>query len=188
MKYGLVVIGASLGGLHALRAALSALPADFALPLGVAQHRTADAGNALCAVLQKDCALELKEAADKLPIAPGVVAVAPSGYHLLVEEDHWALSTEGPVEHARPSIDMLFESAAEAFGRRVVGVVLSGTGSDGAAGLAAIVGRGGLALAESPATAYASAMPQAALDQTPGITVLGLEDIGPRLAALGRMG
>ncbi len=184
MNDSLVVFGASLGGLQALSTVLAALPAEFPLPLALVQHRTPDAGDVLCFVLANRCALPLREAEDKLPIAPGTVIVAPAGYHLLVEGGHWALSTETSVQYSRPSIDILFETAAEAFGARTIGVLLSGTGRDGAAGVAAILGRGGTALIESPAMAFAAAMPQAALDVSPGATTIALAEIGPRLLAL----
>lgn len=188
MKYGLVVIGASLGGLEALRTVLSALPAAFPLPLAVVQHRTENAGDSLRVALAGSCALPIVEAGDKLPITAGAVFIAPPGYHLLVEEGHWALSTEGPVLFARPSINVLFETAAEAFGRRAIGVILSGSSGDGADGLAAIDRCGGVALIQSPATALAETMPQAALNALPGVTALGLWEIGPRLVALGMGG
>jgi two-component system chemotaxis response regulator CheB len=184
MKYGIVVIGASLGGLRALKAILSALPGNLRLPLAIVQHRSADAGDELQFALQDGCALRVREASDKDAIEPGTVTLAPPNYHLLVEADHFALSTEAPVYYARPSIDVLFESAAEAMGSRVIGVVLTGTLSDGARGLAAIQRHGGLALIESAATAFAAGMPDAAARATVNATVLKLEEIGPYLIEL----
>lgn len=184
MKYELVVIGASLGGLRAVRAVLSALPADFRLPLALVQHRSADAGDELVFVLREACALPVREAVDKDAIEPGTVFVAPPGYHLLVEGGHFALSVEAPVWNARPSIDVLFGTAAEAYGRRLIGVVLTGTGEDGARGLAAVAGHGGAALVESPETAYAAQMPQAAAGAVPGGLCLELARIGPTLLEL----
>lgn len=188
MKYAFVVIGASLGGMRAVMAVLSALPATFRLPLALVQHRTADAGGELAFVLRESCALPLREVEDKTAIEPGVVYIAPPGYHLMVEGDHFALSTEDPVELARPSIDVLFETAAETFGPRLIGVVLTGTGQDGAQGLAAVGKAGGATIMESPETAYAAAMPQAAADATQGGIPLKLEAIGPYLVELSLMG
>lgn len=187
-RYALVVVGASLGGLDAVRAVLRALPRTFRLPLALAQHRTPDAGDTLRLVLQEVCALDVVEVEDKAQIAPGTVYLAPPNYHLLVEGGHFALSTEDAELFARPSIDVLFETAAAAFGPRVVGVVLTGTGHDGARGLAAIRRGGGLALVERPATARAPEMPQAAADAARGASQLTPGEIGAFLARLDRQG
>ncbi len=184
MKYGIVVIGASLGGLRALKAILSALPGNFRLPLAIVQHRNADAGDELQFALQDGCALRVRAACDKDAIEPGIVTLAPPNYHLLVEADHYALSTEAPVCYARPSIDVLFESAAETMGSRVIGVILTGALSDGALGLAAIQRHGGMALIESATTAFAAGMPAAAARTTVNATELKLEEIGPHLIEL----
>lgn len=184
MKYGLVVIGASQGGLQALRVILPALPAGFCLPLVVVQHRSPAAGDTLQVVLQQACALQVQEIKDKQAIAPGIVQLAPPDYHLLVEDEHFALSLEAPVHYARPAIDLLFETAARCYGPRLVGVVLTGTGDDGAQGLAAIQRHGGLTLIESPQTAQAAAMPTAAMAATIGATELELARIGPYLVDL----
>ncbi|MDO8437039.1 MAG: chemotaxis protein CheB [Nitrosomonadaceae bacterium] len=184
MKYALVVIGASLGGLRAMQTILSALPADFRLPVALVQHRPQDAGDELAFVLRKHCALPLHEVEDKTAIGAGAVYIAPPGYHLLVDGDHFALSTEAPVLWARPSIDILFESAAEAFGPRLIGVTLTGTGQDGALGLTVVHRHGGMALVESPETAHAKEMPQAAIAMGRGKIQLELEAIGPYLVEL----
>lgn len=182
--FELVVIGASLGGLRALRSVLSALPKTFRFPVAVVQHRTAGAGDTLQVVLQQLCALRVVEAGDKAPIVSGAVYLAPPNYHLLVEGDHFALSTEEAELYARPSINALFETAADSFGPRVVGVVLTGTGSDGALGLAAIERVGGVVLVERPDTAQMPEMPQAAADATSRALRLRLDEIGPFLACL----
>jgi two-component system chemotaxis response regulator CheB len=184
MKYGLVVIGASLGGLNSLRRVLSALPGTFRLPVAIVQHRSSDADDTLQFLLQKECARLVREVEDKEAIMPGKIYLAPGGYHLLVEEDHFALSTEASVNHAQPSIDLLFKTAAEHFGSRVVGVVLTGTGTDGALGLAEIECCGGVALIESRQTAFAQGMPAAAVEATLHATELKLEEIGPYLVKL----
>lgn len=184
MKYGLVVIGASLGGLTALKAILAALPKTFRLPVAIVQHRNPGAGDSLQFVLQESCALPVREAQDKEPIEPGNVYLAEPDYHLLVDGDHFSLSTEGAVLRARPSIDVLFETAAESFGGKLIGLVLTGTGTDGALGLAAIQRRGGLALIESPATALAPEMPAAAVTAAKSGIELRVEEIGPYLVKL----
>lgn len=184
----LVAIGASLGGTSALRSLLGALPADFGAALAVVLHRGRQSDDALIRFLQGDCRLPVEEAQDKTLIVPGRVCVAPAGYHLLVEGHHLALSTEAPVAYARPSIDVLFESAADACGSEAAGVVLTGAGQDGAAGLAAIKRRGGLTVVQSPETAERSDMPRAALQTGMIDEVLPLERIAPLLAARCRTG
>jgi len=146
MNPRLIVIGASLGGLKALRALLGALPAAMArgpAALAVAQHRDASGGDALALLLGEVCVLPVREAQDKTPIRPGTVTLAPADYHLLVEGEHFALMASEATDSICPSIDALFESAAEERGAAVIGVVLTGTGSDGARGLAAIARAGG---------------------------------------------
>lgn len=184
MKYGLIVVGASLGGLNAVRTVLSTLPATFRLPVAVVQHRDPSAGDSLRFVLQEKCSLPVREAEDKQPIEPGNVYLAPGDYHLLVDGDHFALSTEDPVRFAKPSIDVLFETAAELFGPHLVGVVLTGSSDDGAEGLAAIRRHGGTVLIESPETAFAREMPEAARQANPGTVELKIEEIGPYLLEL----
>lgn len=188
MKPRLIVIGASLGGLNALRAVLGALPAAFArvpVALAVAQHRHASGGDALEVLLGEVCVLPVREAQDKTPIEPGTVTLAPADYHLLVEGEHFALMASESTDSTCPSIDTLFESAAEERGAAVIGVVLTGTGSDGARGLAAIARAGGRVLVQEPESAEAEAMPAAALAAT-GLTAesLPLERIAPRLVEL----
>jgi two-component system chemotaxis response regulator CheB len=163
MSFEIAVIGASLGGLRALGQLLSGLPDNFPLPVAIVQHRVVESGGGLCAALQKHCRLIVKEAHDKEPIAPGRVYLAPSDYHLLVDRWRFALSTEAPVLHARPSIDVLFESAAYAYRERVVGVLLTGASHDGAQGLARIKERGGRTIVQDPSTAESSVMPLAAI-------------------------
>lgn len=186
MKYDMVVIGSSLGGLQATRAVLSVLPAGYPLPLALVQHRSPDAGDELTFVLRQSCVLTVRDAMDKDAIRPGTVYIAPPGYHLLVEDGHFALSTEPPVLNAQPSIDVLFESAVESCGPRLIGVILTGTGRDGAQGLAAVASCGGCAIVEEPESAYARELPQAASEAAQGERRLHLEEIGPYLIELGK--
>jgi two-component system, chemotaxis family, protein-glutamate methylesterase/glutaminase len=175
----LVVVGTSMGGLHALSVILSQLGADFALPIAVVQHRGTDGESAmLTSLLQLRCALPVSEANDKEPLMGGHVYLAPPDYHLLVDGGRFALSTEARVQHARPSIDVLFESAADVYAARTLGVVLTGANADGAAGSMRIKRRGGRVVAQDPTTAEAPEMPSAAIGAGAVDRVLRLEEIG----------
>lgn len=181
-----VVIGASAGAVQALLAVLPTLPAGFAAPVLVVVHVPSDRDNVLVPLLQAKCRLTVKEAEDKEPIAPGVIYFAPSDYHLLVEADRTlALSNDEPVNYSRPSIDVLFESAADAYGENLVGVILTGANHDGAAGLKAVVDAGGVAIVQSPAEAYATPMPDAALQASPAAMIMNLDAIASYLSSLG---
>jgi two-component system chemotaxis response regulator CheB len=183
---GIVVVGSSWGGVAALCQLLRGLPADLVAPVVIAQHR-GDAPSILARLLALDTGRVVRDAEDKEAMAPGTVYLAPAGYHLLVERPgHLALSTEGPVRFARPSIDVLFESAAAAYRGGAVGVVLTGTNDDGAAGLSAIVARGGQAVVQDPASAERPGMPLAALATGIAATVLALDDIGAHVGSLCR--
>jgi two-component system chemotaxis response regulator CheB len=157
-----VVVGTSLGGLQALREMLSLLPADLPAPLLIVQHRVKTNEAGLRELLQGVTALKVVEPEDKDELRPGHVYLAPADYHLLVEPGAVALSTDPPVNHARPSIDMLFESAADAYGDQVVAVVLTGASDDGARGALRIRQRGGTVIVQDPATATSPIMPAAA--------------------------
>lgn len=181
-----IAIGASAGAVQALLAVLPVLPARFALPVLVVVHVPPDRDNVLVPLLQAKCRLPVKEAEDKEPLTGGVIYFAPSDYHLLVETSgHVALSTDEPVNYSRPSIDVLFESAADAFGPGLVGVVLSGANHDGAAGLKAVFDAGGAAIVQDRAEAYAAAMPDAALQACPTASVMTLDAIASYLSSLG---
>ncbi len=181
-----VAIGASAGAVQALLAVLPALPVGFPLPVLVVVHVPPDRANVLVPLFQSKCRLTVKEADDKEPVVPGVIYFAPSDYHLLVEADETlALSTDEWVNYSRPSIDVLFESAADAYGPALVGVILTGANNDGAAGLKAVMDAGGLAIVEEPGNAYASAMPDAALEACPAATTMSLDAIASYLPSLG---
>jgi two-component system chemotaxis response regulator CheB len=168
-----VVVGASAGAIEALMAILPGLPADFPAPILVVVHVPPDRRSLIPQVLQPHCALSLREAEDKEPAEAGHVYFAAADYHLLVERDgRLSLSSEEAVQFSRPSIDVLFETAADAYGPAVVALVLSGANSDGAAGARAIAQAGGLILVQSPETAAATAMPLAALTACPDALVL----------------
>ncbi|MEP0871121.1 chemotaxis protein CheB [Trichocoleus desertorum AS-A10] len=183
--FELVVVGTSLGGLSALELLLKKLPVTFPAAIAIVQHRHKDSDTSLSQFLQSCSVLPLKDAEDKEAIVPGQVYLAPADYHLLVEDvGRFALSTEMPVSYARPSIDVLFESAADAYGARGIGVILTGSGRDGAQGLARIKARGGLAIVQDPKTSESRMMPEAAIATTAVDWILPLADIAPRLIHL----
>jgi two-component system chemotaxis response regulator CheB len=185
LTYELIVIGASWGGLHAVGKILSALPQDTDAAIVVAQHRrsdTPDGGLASLLALRSD--LPVADAHDKEPILPHHVYLAPPDYHLLIQHGWFSLSTDEHVHFARPSIDVLFESAADAYGERVIGVILTGSNEDGAAGLARIKSLGGVAIVQDPSTAERHEMPAFALAATAADAVLPLEEIGPFIYGL----
>ena len=187
MGYELVVIGCSWGGLRALSRLLAGLPDPELLPVAVAavQHRGA-VDSELAQLLGRHTAWGVQEAHDKDRIVPGRAFLAPAGYHLLVEPGRFALSTEAPVHHSRPSIDVLFETAAEAYGSRLIGVVLTGASSDGAEGLRHIVRRGGHAVVQDPDTAEQPTMPAAAVATGVAHAILPLDGIAAHIAAICR--
>ena len=182
--YEIVVVGTSWGGLAALRALAGALPATLGLPIAVVQHRHKDSDRLLAMVLQEHTALAVCEVEDKQPLLPGFLFIAPPDYHLLVEQGHFSLSTDAPVRYSRPSIDVAFTSAADSYGPRAVGVVLTGANADGADGLRRIAERGGLAIVQSPSTAESPTMPRAALEAVPEARVMPIPAIADMLATL----
>jgi two-component system chemotaxis response regulator CheB len=186
VAYEIVVIGTSYGGLSALQIVLPALGAEFPLPVVVVQHRRKDDDDGLCEFLRKRSPLPFGEPNDKEEIAPRRVYLAPRDYHLLIDRGCFALSTDSPVIHARPSIDVLFESAADAYRERAIGVVLTGASRDGARGLAKIKSAGGLVVVQEPQTAQSRAMPDAAIAATEVDRVLPLQEIAPFLRELCR--
>jgi two-component system, chemotaxis family, protein-glutamate methylesterase/glutaminase len=183
--YGIVVIGASLGGTKALSSLLSALPGHFALPLGIVLHRAVESDDAtLRQLLQGHSVLPVLEAEDKMPIAAGHIYLAPANYHLLVGKTEFSLSTEAPVAFARPSIDVLFESASAAYGAKTLAVLLTGASADGAWGAAKIRERGGTVVVQDPETAECPIMPRAAIAADAANSILPLEAIPGILADL----
>jgi two-component system chemotaxis response regulator CheB len=181
----LVAVGASWGGLHAVETVLGCLPPDFGAAVVIAQHRQNDGRDGVLErLLDARCALDVREAEDKRALTAGTVVVAPADYHLQVERGTVSLSVDAPLHFSRPSIDVLLGSAADAYGDRVAGVVLTGANADGAVGLAKIAARGGVAIVQDPATAERREMPDAALWSTPEARVLDLAQIGAALVEL----
>lgn len=178
MAYDLVVMGASWGGLMALERVLGGLPDGFATPIAVAQHRSPDGGSAgLAGLLTNHSPLPVVDVEDKQPIEGGRVYLAPPDYHLYVEPEGFALSVDEAVLYSRPSIDVLFESAADVFRERVVAVLLTGANEDGAHGIAAVKGLGGYTIVQNPVEAERSEMPRAALRAIVPDRVLSLDAI-----------
>ena len=180
-----VVIGGSSGALEALAAVLPALPATSAVPIVIVVHLPPDRPSHLAAVLGARTALRVREAEDKEPLAGGMIYVGPPNYHLLIERGGtFALSADDLLHFSRPSIDVLFESAADAYGARVAGVILSGANADGADGLATIRRAGGVAIAQSPQEAVARTMPEAAIERAHPDYVLGLPQLAELMARI----
>lgn len=181
-----IVIGASAGALDAVSKVLAPLPEDFPLPVLVVVHLPADKKSILAELLNAKCRISVKEADDKEPLAAGVVYIAPPDYHLLVEKDGTiSLSNEEPILYSRPSIDVLFESAADAFGSGLIGVVLTGANDDGARGLAAIRDDGGCCVVQDPHDAYSPIMPLAALQACNEARTMSLAEIAEFLKEAG---
>jgi two-component system chemotaxis response regulator CheB len=177
--YELICVGASWGGLDAVGRLLADLPAEVDLPVVVAQHRHATSPpGGLADLLRLRIRRPVQDVEDKMPIERGNVYLAPPDYHLLVQRDSFALSTDDRVQFARPSIDVLFESAAYTYGPGVIGIILTGANEDGAAGLALVKQRGGVAVIQDPRGAARRTMPDAAIAATVADAVLPLEEIG----------
>lgn len=180
-RFPIVAIGCSWGGLEALSTLLEGLPEELPVAVVIVQHRL-HRPSELASLLAKHTTWPVCEAEDKEGISPHRVYLAPPGYHLLVDRDRFALSTEGPVRNSRPSVDVLFESVAAAYGPRVIGVVLTGANDDGAKGLLEVVAAGGVAVVQEPATAERPTMPAAALATGVEARVVPLRELGAALA------
>ncbi|MFC5548230.1 chemotaxis protein CheB [Massilia aerilata] len=180
-----VVIGASAGGVEALGALLPSLPAGYGLPVFCILHLPGDRESRLAELFGERLPLPVKEAEDKEAITPGTVYFAGSGYHLSVEKDFtFSLSCEPPVHYARPSIDLLMESSADAYGPGLVGILLTGANHDGAEGMARIHASGGLTVVQDPADAQVATMPKSAIDRFSPHLILPLARIGALLPML----
>jgi two-component system chemotaxis response regulator CheB len=184
-----VVVGASAGAIGALSAILPLLPRGFPLPIMVVVHVPADKRTLLAELFSTRCQLRAKEAEDKEALQPGTIYFAAPDYHLLVEPDRrLSLSNEEPVLFSRPSIDVLFESAADVYGAALIAIVLSGANADGAAGVRAVVKAGGRAWVQAPETAEVPTMPQAALVASPAARAFSLAELLRELIALAPAG
>jgi two-component system, chemotaxis family, protein-glutamate methylesterase/glutaminase len=181
-----VVMGASAGGVEALGVLLPALPASFRPALLIVQHLPRERPSLLVDIFRRRCAVPVREAEDKEPVEPGTVYFAPPDYHMLVEKSRQiALSTDEPLNYSRPSIDVLFESAADAYGERLLGIILTGANDDGAEGLNAVYRAGGLTVVQQPDSAAVPLMVVSALKRGPADFVLPLNEIAALLRRLG---
>jgi two-component system chemotaxis response regulator CheB len=186
-RYRCIAIGVSSGGMTALTTIIPTLPAWFPLPVIVVQHISPNSDNYTTRYLDRISQVTVKEVDEKEKIKPGVVYTAPPNYHVLVEEDEtFSLSVENRINFARPSVDVLFESAADAFGPALIGVILTGANNDGSIGLKRIKERGGLTVVQDPENAEVDGMPASALACVDVDHILELTEIGPFLVELGR--
>lgn len=184
-RYDAVVIGASAGGLNALKTIFLGLDRTFNLPVIIVQHISPDSDNYLIHILNDLKIISVKEADEKEAPRAGMAYIAPPNYHLLIESDHlFTLTVDERVNYARPSIDVLFETAAEAWRDRLIGIILTGANSDGSKGLKRIKELGGLVIVQDPDTAEADSMPRAAILSTAVDYVLPLDEIAPMLNEL----
>jgi two-component system chemotaxis response regulator CheB len=185
----IVTIGCSFGGLYALMELLGAMTTDFPAPIAIVQHRSSDGHDEhrLAHVLARYSALPVKDADHGELIRPAHAYLAPADYHLMVDNGHFELTVDDEVMFSRPAIDVLFESAARAYGAGVVGVLLTGYGHDGTAGMRAIHDAGGITLAEDPESALQPAMPRSAIEAGGATEILHLDGMAPRLIELARV-
>jgi len=180
-----IVVGASAGAVDAMSHILPRLSRAFPLPIVVVVHVPPERPSGLAHLFASRTALEVKEAEDKMPLAPGTLFFAPPDYHVLLEADHTlSLSVDEQVNFSRPSIDVLFDAAAESFGRRALGIALTGASADGARGLLHLRDAGGIAIVQDPSTAFARALPDAALAMARPQHVLDIVGIGDLLLTL----
>lgn len=180
-----IVIGGSAGGIDALLELLPGLPSDYPLPIVIVLHLSDERDSLLASVFALRLDMPVREAADKETIMPGTIYFAGSGYHLAIEADRsFSLSCEPPLHFSRPSIDILMESAADAYGAGLLGILLTGANDDGAAGLCRIQQRGGMTIVQDPSEAQVATMPAAALDLCIPDRILKLRDIRALLLTL----
>jgi two-component system chemotaxis response regulator CheB len=182
--YEIVVIGCSLGGMRVLETIFSGLPSSFPLPIAVVQHRHRGSNETLPAHFRRFTQLPVVDVMDKQWIRGGTIFFAPANYHLLVERGEFSLSVDAAVRHSRPSIDVLFESSADAYGPATIGIVLTGANDDGCRGATAIKKRGGVVVVQQPETAEAREMPESVLKAVAVDRVLPPEEIASFLARL----
>ncbi len=182
-QFEVVAIGASAGGLKALTEVLSLFPADFPVPIVIVQHLDPRHKSLMAEILQRHCKMLVKEAENGEELQPAVY-IAPPNKHMLISDGKVVLTSTEFVHYSRPSIDLMFESVAAGFGDKVIGVILSGTGVDGAQGIKAIKERGGTTIAQNAETSEHFGMPQAAISTGAVDFVLPLLEIAPAVLAL----
>jgi two-component system chemotaxis response regulator CheB len=180
-----VVAGCSAGGLKALHVLLSGIDSELSVPMIIVAHTGSEDIGTLCDLLSRNSTLPVVEAQERHLPRPGCVYLAPTGYHLYLEQDgRFALSIDAKVCHVRPSIDVLFASAADAYGAGLAAIVLTGANEDGAAGLKAVRTHGGIAIVQDPQDAEVPAMPAAALALAGAEYCVPLNEIGPLINRL----
>lgn len=185
-RFEAVAIGASAGGIEALLKLFQGLPAEYALPIVVVLHLPDSRDSRLAELLNQKLDVSVSEAQDKESVAASHIYIAPPGYHLAIEADRvFSLSNEEPVNFSRPSIDVLMESAADAYGEGLLGILLTGSNYDGAAGMQAIKTCGGITIAQDPREAVVATMPQAAIDRGAADHILTLDQIHRALLQCG---
>jgi two-component system chemotaxis response regulator CheB len=179
MRYEAIVIGVSSGGLKALKIIFSALPSNFAVPVIVVQHIGPRSENSWIKLLNDSCIIPIKEADEKEKVGTRSIYVAPSNYHLMIEKDKtFSLTIDERVNFARPSIDVLFESAAEAYKEKLIGIILTGANNDGTKGVKRIKECGGIVIIQDPETAESSYMPASAIAAVQPDYIQALDQIG----------
>jgi two-component system chemotaxis response regulator CheB len=184
-RFKAVVVGVSSGGVEALKVLLKGLPRQFSLPVLIVAHISPEADNGLALLLDDLSAILVKEADELEAVKAGTVYIAPPNYHLQVERDATlSLSVDAPVRFARPSVDVLFESAANAFGPALIGVVMTGAGSDGSNGLKRVKESGGVAVVQDPDDAEVDSMPRSAIEAITPDHVVPLVQLAPLLLKL----
>ena len=185
MNYEAIVIGASAGGMEALKKLLTVLPKGFRAPIVIVQHLSPHSDNYLTRRLDELCKIHVKEADEKEKIKAGTAYIAPPNYHLLIENDKTlSLSADSKVNFSRPSIDILFDSAAEVFRKGLIGIILTGANNDGSKGLKTIRNFGGLAIVQDPESAETNTMPKAAIEVAGADFILTIDQISNKLIEL----
>lgn len=187
MKPHAIVIGSSAGGLQALKAIFLQLDTNFQIPIIVVQHISPHSDNYITTYLDRICKLKVKEANEKEKIEKGIIYFAPPNFHLLIEEDYtFSLTTEERVNFARPSIDVLFETAAFAYGKNLTGIILTGANNDGANGLQSIKKRKGISIVQDPKTAEVNTMPSSSIKLGNIDHILSLDEIARLLLKMNK--
>lgn len=185
MDYEAIVMGASAGGMNALQTILRCLEKKFPIPIIIAQHLHPEGDDYMARHLNTICQLRVKESENREMIKPGTVYLAPPNYHLLIEKDKtFSFSTDDRVNYCRPSIDVLFDSAADVYGSKLIGIILTGANNDGALGMKKIKKQGGLTIVQDPSTSEVEIMPSSVIQLTTVDYILPLEEIGPFLVKI----
>ena len=184
-SFDLIVLGGSSGGIEALLKIIPNLNKEFSIPIVIVMHQLRTSKSSLADVLQAHTKLRVKEPEDKEKILHKYIYVAPPNYHLMIEEDKtFSFSNSELVNYSRPSIDVLFETAADAFGERLIGVLITGSNADGAHGIKQIKEKGGLTIVEDPSTADSPVMPKAAINMSKVDYILSVNEIFKKLNSL----